>query len=128
MNINNFIKWEPVSGIDKSLTCESLHDDYEGFRIILKGRGKGSDLLRITFESPLAYMNINESNRLKTVNETVNISEFSLFIVENSSWVKWFNKESFDLHEMNKVIHYGMYTLEDCIDVLSDTEPFVDWL
>ena len=121
-------KWIPIDGIPKRLFCEAIHDDYEGFRILLRGEDNSSSMLRITFESLLAYRNIDEGNRLKTMEQATNFGSSSLYIVEDSTWIKWFNEESYGIHKSNKIIHYAIYTPNDCIDVLSEYEPKIEWL
>ncbi len=128
MKINNFTKWEPLPEISSHLTCEGLHDDYEGFRILLKGTEPDSLTLRITFDPALAYRNVDEGDLLQTISEIKSPGESSLFIVKNSSWKKWFNEESSGLHNDDDIIHYAIYTADDCIDVLSAFAPNVEWL
>ncbi len=120
--------WEPIKGIPSELFVEALHDDYEFFRILLKGKSPQSKMLRIYFDSIFAYRNLDESYRLRTWNKFKGDRPSSLFIVENSKWLKWFHEESQGLYHENPIKHYAIHTVQDCIDILSEYEPLVEWL
>ncbi len=60
--MQKIIKWNPFSSKKtESIYCEGLHDDYEGFRILLTAEEKASDMLRLSFENALYYQNRDES-------------------------------------------------------------------
>lgn len=120
--------WRPVEGVPARLYCEAIHDDYEGFRILLRGEDANSSVLRITFDPALAYRNIDEGNLLRTLVKVDNIRESSLFTVENSTWIEWFREESDGIYEGREIVHYAIYTPNDCIDVLAEFDPLVEWL
>lgn len=128
MKGDQYKKWLPLDSIPSRLYCEGIHDDYEGFRIIVRGEGDDSSLLRISFDVALAYRNVDEGDLVQTIQLRPELGSFSLFVVENSSWVEWFESESCGLHSRKNIVHYAIYTSNDCIDVLSEFEPFVDWL
>ncbi len=128
MNKDQYEKWIPLEKIPPRLYCEGLHDDYEGFRILLKGDDPNSSILRITFDATLAYRNIDEGDLLRTIQARPDIGHFSLFTVECSTWLKWFHSESCEIHDGENIVHYAIYAANDCIDVLSAFEPSVEWL
>lgn len=128
MSKEKYKKWEPVKDIPSSLLCEGLHDDYEGFRVLLKGSGDKACTFRIVFGTALAYRNIDEGDLQKTLHSIVCTEPCSLFIVENSTWLKWFQEESYGIHDDEEIIHYAIYTENDCIDILSAYPPVVEWL
>jgi hypothetical protein len=121
-------KWEPISGIPSELYVEALHDDYEFFRVLLKGKSPQAKMLRIYFDSVYAYRNIDEIYRLRTWNNFKGERPSSLFIVENSKWLEWFHEESQELYLEHSIKHYAIHTVQDCIDILSEHEPLVEWL
>ena len=107
--------------------CEALHDDNEGFRIILEHESGKGPLLKVTFGKFLAYRNIDESNRLKLWNEHKDIAEKHTFYeVENSIWVKWFVNENKGKYESSEIKHYMILTSQDVIEVLSYDEPQIE--
>jgi hypothetical protein len=64
---NFFKKWEPLKNIPRILYCEGIHDDYEGFRILLIGENERSPVLRIMFDAARSYRNTDEGDLLKTI-------------------------------------------------------------
>ena len=121
-------KWMPVESIPRRMYCEAVHDDYEGFRILLKGEDPNSSVLRVSFESVLAYRNIDEGSLLKTLDLIKDREIHPLYIVRDSSWLYWFHEESYNIHANNDIVHYSVMTPNDCIDILSEFEPTVEWL
>lgn len=128
MKKDQYKKWIPLEKIPSRLHCEGLHDDYEGFRILLKGDDPNSSMLRITFNAVLVYRNIDEGDLLLTIQTRPDLGHSALFTVENSTWLEWFHGESCEIHERETIVHYAIYTSNDCIDVLSAFEPTVEWL
>ena len=121
-------KWVPIQDIPSALYVEALHDDYEFFRILLKGKDSQSKMLRIFFDSIYAYRNVDESYRLRTWNFFEGDRPSSLYTVDNSIWLKWFHEESQEVYIDRPITHYAIYTGQDCIDILSEFEPSVEWL
>jgi hypothetical protein len=124
---NIYKNWEPLKNIPRKLCCEGIHDDYEGFRILLR-ENNYSSVLRILFDAVRSYKWSDESDLLKTVASINDAGRSSLFIVDNSSWVKWFHEETYDIYKDSDIKHFAIYTSDDCIDVLSEFEPKVEWL
>jgi hypothetical protein len=130
MNKNIYKKWEPINNIPDELYLEGLYDDYEGFRLLLKGDNVRSKMMRIKFDSVLLYRNIDEGDLIlyPRVNEQSNQKLWCLYIVSESDLLSWFHSVSQNIHEAKKLIHYAIYTPNDCIDIITDLEPNVEWL
>ena len=126
--VQKYEKWTPVDSIPNRMYCEGIHDDYEGFRILLKGEESTSPMLRLMFDCVLVYRNVNEGAMLKTLDSIRSRELFPLYIVQNSNWVDWFQKESYHTFNNNQIIHYSIMTHDDIIDVLSENPPTVEWL
>lgn len=65
MSDQQFRAWAPLEGVPARLYLEAVHDDCEGLRFLLRAENATSRTLRLAFESPVAYRNINESYRLR---------------------------------------------------------------
>jgi len=126
--MNNFKEWKLFPNIPKRLHCEALHDDYEGFRLLLKSEDPSSDLLKIYFDAHLAYQNIDEGDRLRTISEDGDMGRSTLYTVENSGWVRWFCEECYGKYDSDEIVHYAIFTPNGCIDVLSKFPPEVSWI
>jgi len=122
-------QWMPIDDLPDTLYLEGLHDDYEGFRLLLRGELPQSPMLRIVFDPALAYRNIDEGNYLKGITDS-NVSSLSgtLFLVENSGFLSWFHSVSLEIHSQEHVKHYQIYTPNDRIEILAKVLPKVEWL
>jgi hypothetical protein len=125
-----FIKWEPVDGIENEMWVEALHDDYEGFRILLKGSAQSSGILRITFAQYYGYRNVDESYRDKLWQKgNFEQRDWSLFNTAASEFIDWVFEESNGLYSKEEMVHYCIKTGADIIEVVANqTPPKVEWL
>lgn len=129
MNKPIYRRWEPVGGLPHRLYIEAVHDDYEGLRFLLRDDDSSGPMLRITFESAVAYRNVNESYRSRTwaaIGDTKSLP--SLLTVEHSKWVEWLVAEAGGVLAEDQLVHYALHTPEDCVDVVSEFAPMVEWL
>jgi hypothetical protein len=116
------------------LICEALKDDDDGVSIYLKKQSESGSapnvspmILKINFDAAVAYRNIDESYRSR-VFDAQSERVGSLFTVNHSCWVSWLHEESYGMYKDSAIQHYAIFTLNDCIDVLSEFEPVVEWL
>ena len=124
-----FTLWEPLDGLPSTLYLEALHDDYEGLRIVLATANRAAPFLRLVFDSVVAYRNINESYRLATWMATQDRRPHaSLLRVTNSEWVDWLIRESGGVLSRDTLTHYAIYTPEDCVDIVTQFKPTVEWI
>lgn len=124
-----FTLWKPIEDLPKPMYVEAIHDDYEGFRILLKGEEVSSRMIRISFEGKLSYRNTDESYLLKIWNSMEKeLAGENFYIVENSSYIDFFNEMTGNLYSDWKIKHYAIYTISDCIDVLSTNPPIIEWI
>lgn len=121
--------WNPLENIPAPLYLEAMHDDCEGVRFLLRDGSEDGRVLRIVFDSPLGYRNVGESYRLKTWEENESFEgHSSLLIVEGSDFLEWFHDKSYNMQTDLPIVHYAIFTPDDCIDVLSTNVPKVEWL
>ncbi|WP_292944814.1 hypothetical protein [Mucilaginibacter sp. 44-25] len=123
-------KWDPIDGLPPMLYLEGLYDDYEGFRLLLKGKNTADRLVKIKFESHIGYRNTDESNRLKMLCENpILTSQWTLFTSNNSDFLEWIIAQSSDTLDTSKIyINYIICTPNDIVEVLSAEEPSIEWL
>jgi len=125
---NKLVKWNPING-SSVLFVEAIHDDYEGFRVLLKEDGGESRMLKIKFESALSYKNTDESYMLKTWHNTSKEILGNIFYkIENSEYLSKFHEDSMNIYQDWKIKHFAIYTTQDCIDILSLQDPEIQWL
>jgi len=130
MNGNGFRKWKPVSDVPEEMYLEGLYNDYEGFRLLLRGHGDQARMLRIAFDAVLAYRGIDEGDLISYPrnDEDEGLGRWGFFIVSSSSFLQWFCQTSQNIHPPKDTVHYAIYTSEDCIDILSACPPSSEWL
>ncbi len=129
MDKSIYKKWAPIDGLPDKLYLEGLHDDYEGFRLLLKGELPQMRMLRITFKPVLVYRNIDEGNYLKTISDNNSRSSLgTLLLVDNSDFLSWFQRVSLGIHSQELIKHYLICTPNDRIDILAKVLPKVEWL
>ena len=127
MKKEKYIKWEPIENIPKTLYLEGLHDDYEGFRLLLRNDKTGG-MLRLTFDSHLSYRNTDEGDLLKTGQVAQGFTKWPLHTVEESRFLKWFHDESLNIHVDDNPIHIAVITPNDFVDIIAISLPKVEWL
>ncbi len=113
----------------KNYSIEAIHDDYEGFRILLRSDILTDKVLKITFNNHVSYRNTDESFLLKLFGNTdEKLLGKTFYLVCNSDYVDFFNESTMNLYTDWDVIHYAIYTISDCIDILSDQPPIIEWI
>ena len=120
-----FEKWVPIEGIPEKMDLMALHQDQEGFRLLLIDE-EGFKLLRIYFVPFLSYRSSDEMNLPRTMSEVEVGGVF--FIVRDSEFVKWFLRENLGTYPPDNVVHYAIYTEDACVDVITSSAPKVEWL
>jgi hypothetical protein len=130
MRKNSFEKWEPISELPNEMYLEGLHNDYEGFRLLLKGIGDQAKMLRVTFSPVLAYRGIDEGDLISydRFDEDDTLGRWGFFIVASSNYLEWFRQTSQGVRENEDIVHYAIYTPNDCLDILCAYSPKAEWL
>ena len=113
--------WYPIENIENELFLYGIYNNREGFRILLEGDRKTSEMLRISFDTILFYRVIQESYFLRSMDAMHSTStgkEKHFYIVDNSSLVIWFNKENYTTYKDEQITHYAIFTYISCADIL----------
>lgn len=85
-------------------------------------KGENGEIFKLKFDPYVAVRNMNESYRARTFSENGGFNS-SLFIVENSDWIEWLQKESLGYYSDYDLVHYAIITGADCLDVISEFPP-----
>jgi len=128
--MQKILKWEPFKELPIARWyCEGLHDDYEGFRVLLSGEEKSAPTVRLLFDNVYFYQNRDEG---KFIVHEPSEGQFEFphpfYILENSSLLNRFHEESSDIYSEQRIKHFAIYTANDCIDVLSVDNPATERL
>ena len=125
MHAESLTLWQQIDGLPSHIFLDALHDDFEGFRLLLRGESPTLPPLRVRFESVLAYRVATESYRLRLGE---NIVGSGIYIVENSRFIAWLTEESYGAWNPDGLTHYLIVTSDDCVDVVSEWPPSIEWL
>lgn len=114
-------KIEKWNGFPEEIYLESLVDDKMGMVLNVRG-GKEEFSVRIIFENALLYQNIDESDYLEIADECWYVGQ-GLYELRETPLITWFHARSKGMHEGEEVIQYGLYTCDDCVEVLATEVP-----
>lgn len=124
-------KWEPLEGIPSKMYIEKLVDDKNGTLLVFKSEDE-NDTIQVLFEdSILSLRSTDEGRRLKTITfleekyGTDFYAKWTFFKVTNSTYVEWFNQETYDMYTSYNIGHYVFLTPDDVVEILSTNEPHV---
>lgn len=127
--MQEIIHWQPFKGFSGRFYCEGVHDDYEGFRIIMRHDDKEQTHLRLKFEDVLFYQNTDEGNFL---NPPPYLGDFNFphpfYVIENSKLVQDFHQLSSGIYQDDVITHFAIYSANDCIDILTLSDPVAEIL
>ena len=83
-----------------------------------------SNKLKVVFDWVHSFRVTDEGDLLKMLYEQKGLMLTSIYVVENSKYLEWFNEQSEHIHD--DVVHYIFSTVEDVIDVLSSVTPSLE--
>lgn len=126
-NEERFERWEPIDGLQPRMFLEAMHDDREGFRLILRADEPRARALRILFDAPLCYRGAQELYLLREIYEGNDIYPWPIFIVRNSRYAKWFYRQASEAIDRDGH-HYHIAAMDEIIDVISARPPIISWL
>ncbi len=131
-----WIRWQPISGLKVHYYIVSITDNEQGFEIILEPMRNTDKNVKIRFiESIVSYRLVDESYAADLIptNEMREdpTTPWCFFRVENSRYLKWFIDTSLGMVEIygqtKAFIHFSIITLDSVIDVISLSEPVVEF-
>ncbi len=102
-------------------------DDYEGFRVLVRGTESTSPVFRISFDSVLAYSCVEESSAINDSRRAPGLSAPRwCFVVKNSWYLEEFHEISSGIRRDQNIVHYALYLSNQLIDVLAEGEARVE--
>ena len=129
--IGQWIKWEPISGLEEKYFIKKFSDDNETLDIFLSGYKDSSNKVQVTFENSIyAYNRTDESFRQKIIhelNEKYGASfygDWTFFKINNSSFTNWLGKT----RDANTLIHFCFVEADSIVDVIASQEPKVKFI
>lgn len=136
MNKEKYIARDSIDHQSELMIVEKVLESDDGLSILLRHSGSADKpnqasnklKLEILFDSFVAYRNMDESYRARTIDEYPEGMKNTYYTVINSSWIEWLNEESKGIYADRDVKHYSIITIADWIDVLSEFPPSFRWI
>jgi homoserine acetyltransferase len=93
--------------------------------VLLKQYDLVDKCLKIEFSNPLAHRIVNESGRMKTLD---NPSIYTFCKTDASKFLEWFDEESYGMFDDLLKYHDMVFTSDNIIDVITQLDPEVSWI
>jgi hypothetical protein len=132
--VEKWSKWDSEKNLPDKMYLERLIDDKSGVSIELKSEDESVTIMVNFEDSVVSYRNSDEGRRLRTIEFLDKeygkdfYSKWSLFKVDNSSYVKWINQETYDMYADYNIEHYVFLTANDIVDILSTYAPNISFV
>jgi hypothetical protein len=128
----HWIRWEPISNLQKKYYIEALCDSIQGFKVILFEMSNKNNKILIHFkDSVWAYRYAEEIVRCNLVYELGEkygkefFTDWTFYKVENSEYSKWATKQSLGIIEDWGLQHFCIAGLDSVLDIINVAEPKV---
>ncbi|KXG10247.1 hypothetical protein AT864_00838 [Anoxybacillus sp. P3H1B] len=124
-------RWIPINGLPSKLHNDTFVDNKEGIILEFSDEKDKKKIVVKFEEGVLSYRNTDEGSLLKKLNYldqqygTDFYSNWTLFKVKNSEYIKWFLEESSGIYEPNQLEHYVFLTPNDVIEILATYTPSI---
>lgn len=131
-----WIKWEPIIGLEGTYNIERLCDDLSGFEIILIHSQDKNKKIRLTWKNSIHSCTrtdkILASETISSIDRKYGFEfhkNWSFFIVENSDYLKRLSEESYTLSDsFYGVMHFALITPDSIVGIIPTYEPEVIWI
>jgi hypothetical protein len=126
MEGENFIPWVPADfPITSRVSFEGIVYGSGGLKIDLReDEGEKRPLSLIFSELPTAVRIANESLRLVSLPLLPKDVQHSIFLVNNSQFLRWLNTESLNIYASDPIFHLAIVT-DEWIDLICNDQPIV---
>lgn len=125
--------WRPSLSIHRKYDAFQSVEDTDGLKILLRST---ADTSNITVQFPgfvYAYRSTVELAALETINQieakegerTYLASDWTFFIVKNSSYAKQVERASQEIYPADTLIHVALVTSTHLIEVLTNVMPHI---
>lgn len=132
MTLGQWERWEPIKNLSNRSSSNkysivSIINNTRELEVVLDEVNSNKDKIRILFKNSVhAYRRTNESfwiNGIAALDEEYGgdfYATWAFFKVYNSEYLISMNKEN--------LLHFSLFTYDDFLDVIADTEPLVEFV
>jgi hypothetical protein len=125
-------RWEPILNLAKSYYIESVHNDKQGFKIILRDENYNNKSIEVMFENSVySYACTDDTsigtiiNKLYSTYGAAFYRDWTFFKVSNSHYIQRLIEQSYDVIRSRPLIHFSFITVDSMLDIIADYEPKV---
>jgi len=126
MENERFIQLKLLDKMPEKVYIDAIHDDFEGFRVILGGDKPKDGIIRIRIHNPLFNWSSQESAAI--LHPIDIIKDWWLFRVDDSKLSQWFSEMSYLNQIGSSCEHYYISSQTQFVDIITDEEINVEWL
>lgn len=83
----------------------------------------GTDDVKISFDWIYSFRLTDEGDLLKLQNDLCGKLTLGIYTLNDSGYLRWFNEQSFDIHNDEKLNHYLIVTSTEIVEVISTVGP-----
>ncbi|AOY99576.1 hypothetical protein BKK81_10100 [Cupriavidus sp. USMAHM13] len=117
--------WEILPDGSPRVSIESVLEDWEGFRLLLRNH-ETDRILRLAFASPAAYQRRDESDLDGEAARSTGLGRGCFYRVRQSEYLARFAADT--CRQFDGLQHFAVITETLCVDVLAVGEPTVEAL
>jgi len=121
----HFNRWLPLVDAPTKIEIEAIHDDREGFRIILLGGIQRDCSILIQFDDPPIYRYCTENYQSLSLFEP---GEWCFYRTEDSDVIRELHLETMGIYEGHPFVHYIILASNARVEVVTERQPIVNLL
>jgi hypothetical protein len=130
-----WIRWEPIEGLAETYNITAVKHTADRLYIMLTEPDSQEKGIHVIFEnSMVSYRETDESFVLTTIADldsqygTTFYSQWTFFRVTNSTYIKWFLKQSQQTMNIKGLMHFVLFEPDLLVDVIATREPRVEMI
>jgi len=131
--IEQWMKCESKIELSGKYYVDSICDAKDGLVITVSDSIHEELKMRIVFKDSVhAYRSTNESYRQKILSEledkygTEFYTDWTMFKVGNSEYLKWLSEQSFEISESESLTHFSIIAVDSIVDIIATYEPTLE--
>ena len=129
--VEKWSRWEPITGLTARYYVDGVVDTIDELIVRLVSDQDQSIGVEVVFDSAWAYRLTNESFRLSLIYQLGLkygedfYTKWAFFKVDESDYLDWLSRESYEFSESAEMTHYCLMGLESFVDIAASEDPVV---
>lgn len=115
--------WEPKKKLKNKYYVDSIKDE-ESFMMELSNEDETEKIL-LKWDGCVVSYTCSEESARSILYDKQELTKWTFFKVENSSYLKWIEEQSLGIEQRNKLTHYCIIGINSVVDIIASYEPEV---